>query len=103
MLASILMKMEKKFTSLIDKIYITPDRAVEMGFTNHGRYFFLPIWITDESCPLVTPKCPFLEPVMIAIHYIEGFVGTVLYPLDEPYFQFLIGARIKPDKEITKI
>lgn len=79
--------------------FITEREALQNGFTNHGKYFGIPIWITTEDVPMVAAKWGPMEYVISAIHFIEGILSSVFYPEAEPAFQFLIGPEIKADSK----
>lgn len=79
--------------------YMTARDALANGFTHHGRYFGIPLWIApeSESFPVATKWAP-LELVMPLAHWLEGTLAGILYPDREPAFQFLVGAPIaKPN------
>jgi hypothetical protein len=79
--------------------YMTAKEAVANGFTNHGKYYGIPVWIADdEEGLMVAAKWAPMEYVMTAAHYVEGFMRSVLFPDDEPAFQFLVGQPIEGDK-----
>jgi len=75
--------------------YMTPTQAKAEGFTHHGSYFGLPVWIGDpgEGMMVATKWAP-LECLMTAFHYIDGFIRMVFFPSDEPMFQFKVGRQI---------
>lgn len=75
--------------------YMTAKEAVANGFTHHGKYFGIPVWLAPEnaSFPVATKWAP-LEFVMPFVHWIEGTLSGILYPDSEPTFQFLVGAPI---------
>jgi hypothetical protein len=78
--------------------YMTAKQALASGFTHHGKYFGIPLWVGNPDDPnggmLVAAKWAPMEYVMTAFHYVEGFMRSVLFPEDEPMFQFLIGQPI---------
>lgn len=80
--------------------YLTATEALADGFTHHGKYFGVPLWVgnvDDEGGGLlVATKWAPLEYVMTAMHHIEGTLRPLLFPDDPPVFQFLIGAPIDP-------
>lgn len=73
--------------------YMTEQQAKQQGFTHHGSYFGIPIWISDEDCPMVAAKWAPMEYVMTLFHYIEGAMRSMLSY--EPSFQFTIKGPIK--------
>jgi hypothetical protein len=76
--------------------YMTAEKAKQEGFTHHGKYYGIPVWIGDPDgdCMVATKWAP-LEPLMTLFHYIEGFMHSMMHPYDEPYFQFQVGERIE--------
>lgn len=78
--------------------YMTAKEAVASGFTHHGKYFGIPVWVAPEKDFMVATKWAPMEYVMTAAHYIEGFLRSVFHPDDEPVFQFLLGAKIEVGK-----
>jgi len=74
--------------------YLTEKEAKEHGFTHHGSYFCIPLWMTDEEEPMVATKFEWMEPLMDVFHHIEGLLRSVFYPGSEPGFQFKIGCEI---------
>lgn len=76
--------------------YMTAKDAAEAGFTNHGSYYGIPIWIgaPDSEVPLVATKHVALEPLMSLFQWIEGAVAAAAYPDVEPAFMFKVGPEI---------
>lgn len=75
--------------------YMTKREAIENGFTHEGKYFGIPCWIAPDIGFLVAAKWAPMEYVMSAFHVIEGVIRGVMYPDDEPCFQFLLGHEIE--------
>lgn len=77
--------------------YMTAKEAKAEGFTHHGNYYGIPIWIgyVDTATPMVATKHAALEPLMTLFHMIEGLVGG-LFLNREPAFLFQVGAPIDP-------
>ncbi len=73
--------------------YMTESFAKDEGFTHHGKYFGIPIWMTVEECPMIATKWQPLEYLMSAFHVIEGFMHSILYPDSDNCFQLSV---IKP-------
>lgn len=71
--------------------YMTAKEARSHGFTHHGSYFGIPVWITPEDAEP-------MDHVMTVAHYVEGFLRSTMFPYDEPGFQFSIGKRIEEPK-----
>lgn len=76
--------------------YMTAREALRDGFTHHGSYYGIPVWVAIDGPDglVVAAKWGPLEYVMTVLHYIEGILRTVFYPDDEPTFQFLVGKPI---------
>jgi hypothetical protein len=77
--------------------YMTAKDAADAGFTNHGSYYGIPIWIgaPDSEAPLVATKHAALEPLMTLFNFLEGLVVSSAYPEDEPAFMFKVGREIE--------
>lgn len=77
--------------------YMTLVKAKEFGFTNHGKYFGVPVWLADmddgEGMMVATKWMPF-EYIFPALYHIEGFLRNLFFPDDDPCFQFSIGKEI---------
>jgi len=83
--------------------YMTKKTALGHGFTHHGSYYGIPIWIGnfDSECPVVSAKAVWLDPVMDLFSYVESVVRSVAYPDREPSFCFRVGKAIDPIKKGT--
>lgn len=79
--------------------YMTAREALKAGFTHHGKIFFIPIWITDEECPMVAAKWSPLEYLITPVEMVALFIRSIMYPEDEPTFVMMIGAPIEAPKE----
>lgn len=75
--------------------YMTAREAKAQGFTHHGKYFGIPVWIghPGEQMMVATKWAP-MEYLMTAFHFIEGFILATFFPEREPMFQFLVGDEI---------
>lgn len=76
--------------------YMTADEAKANGFTHHGKYFGIPVWLAPDNpdFPVATKWAP-LEFVMTAATTVEQVLRSVFFPDDAPSFQFLVGDEIK--------
>ncbi|GAP66263.1 hypothetical protein MBSD_n1567 [Mizugakiibacter sediminis] len=76
--------------------YMTARQARAAGFTHHGKYFGVPIWIgdLDSFSPVVAAKWAPMEAVMTLFHHIEATLHALRYPDHPPVFQFWIGQLI---------
>ena len=75
--------------------YMTTKEALSLGFTHHGKYFGIPCWVAPDKGFMVATKWAPLEHLMSVFHVIEGVVRSVMYPDQEPVFQFLLGQEIQ--------
>lgn len=74
--------------------YMTAEQAKANGFTHHGKYYGIPIWMNDdEYAPMICTKWAPMEAVMTMFHYIEAFMASFLW--DEPMFMFKKGKAIQ--------
>ena len=75
--------------------YMTKKEALAGGFTHHGSYYGIPLWIGDpEGKFMVATKWAPMELLMTAAHYIEAFLEMVFFPDEEPGFRFWVGPEI---------
>lgn len=76
--------------------YMTAQEALKNGFTHHGKYYGIPVWLApdDPDFPVATKWEPF-EHLMILAHHLEGIIQATCFPDDEPSFCFLVGDPIK--------
>lgn len=81
--------------------YMTSKEALAEGFTHHGKYYGIPLWVAPHADFMVATKWAPMEYIMTAFHYAEWFIRSVIYPEDEPVFQFLVGEPIKEPKCTT--
>ena len=79
--------------------YMTEKEAVKNGFTHHGKYFGIPLWVAPDKDFMVATKWAPMEYVMTAAHYVEVFMRSVLYPNDDPTFQFLLCEPIEAEED----
>jgi len=79
--------------------YTTRTEALAHGFTHHGSYFGIPVWIGDLESDglLVEPKHVALEPLMTLFHWIEQTMHALLYPDVPPVFQFKVKGPIEQE------
>lgn len=73
--------------------YMTIKEAKALRFTNHGKYYGIPVYIRESDMMVATKWAP-LEYLMTVFHYIEASINMVFYPNDEPSFVFLIGEEL---------
>jgi len=73
--------------------YMTAKQAKAFGFTHHGKYFGIPVWIGDpDGETMVATKWAPLEYAMSVTHYIEGAIHSLRGT--EPSFMFVLGPEI---------
>ena len=75
--------------------YLTAEEAKKVGFTNHGSYYGIPIYMTVEECPMIATKVWWLEWLMTVCHYIEGSIYSLFLVDEEPAFCFTVKNEIK--------
>ncbi len=68
--------------------YMTKKEALAIGFTHHGSYYGIPIWISDETYPMVAAKWAPMEFLISTFHVLEGLGHLVTH--NEPGFMFQI-------------
>ena len=74
--------------------------AKALGFTHHGSYYGLPIYLGFEgepsvdTAPLVAVKWAPLELVFDLFVALEDFFRPMMFPDDEPGFQFQVGDKL---------
>ena len=74
--------------------YMTEKQALSEGFTHHGSYYGIPLWINPYNGFEIATKWMPMEYVMTAFHTIEQMLRAVFYPNDVPVFQFTLGRKI---------
>lgn len=76
---------------------MTAGEAKAEGFTHHGSYYGIPIWIgLVGEAPLVAAKWFPLEYLMTVFNHIEGIVRETMWPDEEPGFMFRVFQEIEP-------
>lgn len=76
--------------------YLTAKQAKKEGFTHHGSYYGIPVWMSDDpEAPMICTKWAPLELAMTIGHYIEGLLWPLLHPDEEPLFMLKMGAPIE--------
>ena len=72
--------------------YMTIKQAKALGFTHHGSYYGIPVYIGDvDGDFLVSAKWWPLDFVMDLASVVEAFILQTFYPEREPSFRFLLG------------
>lgn len=74
--------------------YMTQKEARENGFTHHGRYFGIPMWMSPASREAVTKWAP-MDFVVAAVHLVEGFLRSAFYPNRRPVARLMLGPEIE--------
>lgn len=83
---------------LKDLGFITEGEALELGYSHHGRYYGLPVWlgdivdIDDWGGPSMTAKCRWLDWLLPVIARVE----VAIY--QDQCFKILIGKPIDNKK-----
>jgi hypothetical protein len=76
---------------------MTEREAWMEGFTHHGSYYGIPVWMGEEEGQLVVAcKYAWLEWVMDVFRHIEQFMRPILYPDEPPVFMFVQKRQIDP-------
>lgn len=75
--------------------YMTAKEALASGFTHHGDYYKIPVWIAPAAGFMVATKWGPMEYAMTVAMFIEQFLLGVFFPNDEPGFRFAIGREIE--------
>lgn len=75
-------------------------KALAEGFTNHGKYFGIPVWLAEEGDGLrVAAKWPLGDALITLAATIEDFLREAFFPERPPMFQFWMGPKIEGVKE----
>ncbi len=74
--------------------YINAKEAVKRGFTNHGKYYGIPVYIRDDIEFEVTAKWVPLDILIELVTYIEMIIASIFFPEREG-FMFLVGPKIE--------
>ena len=75
--------------------YMTKKEALREGFTHHGSYYGIPLWIGDPDGEfIVATKWAPMEYLMSAAHHIGALLTAAFFPDEEPAFRFLVGKQI---------
>lgn len=73
---------------------ITKEQALEIGFTHHGSYFGIPLWMTDSEQPFITVKFSCMNSTFDMANQIEGFLFHLFWPEEVRVTTFKIGRKI---------
>ena len=75
--------------------YMTAKEALGNGFTHHGTYFGIPLWVAPENpdFPVAAKWAP-MECIVTAAMLIECTMRSCFFPDDEACFQFGVGKKI---------
>lgn len=74
--------------------YVSEKEARQNGFTHHASYYGVPIWWRSAD-HAVWCKHPVFEYLFDAAAWVESTMRPILFPDEEPCFQFKIGVKIK--------
>lgn len=76
--------------------WMTKKQAIKEGFTHHGSYYGIPLYMTEGDMPIVCPKHYAFEYLMDLAMVIEGLLFPLIHGADaEPVFMFKIGDKIE--------
>lgn len=71
--------------------YMTAKQAKAEGFTHHGSYLGIPIWIGDiDRIPIVATKWEPMELTMTVFQHIDQTLRRIFWPHAEAGFLFQI-------------
>ena len=75
--------------------YISERQAKKLGFTHHGSYYGLPVWIGFDGMGELSAGCkvPMCDFIMTLFHHIEGFMNYTMGR--EQMFMFKVGKEIE--------
>ncbi len=74
-------------------VYMTRQRALKAGFTHHGSYHGIPMWMGGiDGVPIVCAKVVALEYLVSVFHFFEKQVGILCRK--RPIFRFKVGREI---------
>ena len=75
--------------------YMRKKDALKCGMTHHGSYYGIPVWMAPDNPDfLCCAKWRPFDYLMNLFCHIEGFMRSILFPDDEPIFQFKVGDKI---------
>lgn len=74
--------------------YMTEKEALLKGFTHHGSYYGISLWVLPNEAFVVAAKWGPLEYLMPITMAIEQIIVGILYPDQEPSFMFKTGKAI---------
>lgn len=74
-------------------IYTTEKKAKQYGFTHHGRYYGVPVWIALSDEPTVTAKFAPFNYLVELFSYMEELLSPLVRL--EGGYQFWIGRPIE--------
>lgn len=76
--------------------YVTKKEAIEKGFTHHGRYYRIPVYISLDNDFEVTAKWIPFDYLIEFVCYIE-IVFCYLFNPEQEGFKFEVGKELKED------
>lgn len=79
------------------KFYLNEVNAIKEGYTHHGRYYRIPVWLElgdDKDDFAMAAKWLPMEIAITIMHHIEGLITSIFYPGDEPMFKVAVGPKI---------
>lgn len=75
-------------------LYMTTEQALRAGFTHHGSYHGIPMWMGGiDGVPVVCAKWVVLENLVTIFHFLEKKVGMLTRK--PPIFHFKVGREIE--------
>jgi hypothetical protein len=77
----------EKILSLIG--YVTKKKALALGFTHHGSYWGIPIYMDDNNdCPTICAKWIPLYCLFPLVEFFEFFLFFIFCQGEQTYFRF---------------
>ncbi|MFT4924665.1 MAG: hypothetical protein ACI8WB_000748 [Phenylobacterium sp.] len=74
-------------------VYMTRQRALRAGFTHHGSYHGIPMWMGGiDGVPIVCSKVTLLEHLVSFFRFFEQQIGRLKHK--RPIYRFMLGKKI---------
>ncbi len=78
--------------------YMSKKKAIEEGFTNHGKYYGIPVYIRNDVEFEVNAKWYPMNYLVEFLAYLEMLLGPYVRPEQEG-FKFLMGPELRVNKD----
>jgi hypothetical protein len=60
--------------------YMDQNKAIQVGFTHQGKYYGIPLWITDSQRPMIVAKWYPMEHIISFLQQSEVFIKSRFFP-----------------------